>query len=1680
MSSYRSVARKALKGALWTVFILFLVLVLLIGAILLPPVQQFITNKAVNFLEQKLDTKVSLGKLYIGFPKAVVIEKLYVEDQSRDTLVYLNKLKVNIDLLGLLDNKLNISHASIDGLTGHISRSHPDSLFNFDFIPKAFASSNKTEATQAADTTQSQGMKISVGDVYLSRIHGSFRDQVTGVSIWGDLGELALSVKTFNLDDLDFEVDKLKLKKTHVAMEIVDPPLPPVEDTDTSSTALTIKLNEGNLEAVRFEFKQPDENRTMDVDVGSFHLSESSFNLLNEYVSAKNIVLAESSFLLIQESTPDSLDSTTTEYTAQSFDPLTIIPWHFDVESLTIENQTVVLEDLAAPKTPGEFNAANLRLNSIQLQAKNIHYNTQLAQLELLAASGTEQNSGLMLNELRGILSVDSKQILVEELFLATPESRLSLNAETRFDNFQDLMGDIPRATFDIRIEDTELTVSEVFPFSPELRKSLAQNGIPALVVWIDAKLDGTTDEINLQHLKATLNGDTRVEMNGTIRGATNPKTAQGHIALQELSTTRAAIAKLVPPKSIPETIRVPESLSLVGEIEGSLNDFTTELLLQSSSGDLDLMASMVGLNDERPKYSGRVASKNIDLGKILIEPDSLGKLVFHFDVEGEGFDPETMIAELNGEISSVEFRQHKYRGLQLLADAKNGVIDLHGEITDSLVQFSLNACADFVAATPYYRADINLKGIDLYGMGLSDKDLRIAGELNTQASIDSTLNIDGELTTSNVLIIRDGNRYPMDSIHVRLHSTPDSTGLSVRSGAINGHFESNIALSEIPKTVQQHVNHYYHVTDSVESSSESDRYFSFDFRLEPTPALTNILVPQLSNFSPGSLSGHFKEQTDIFDLEVVMPSITYGNIQIDSLDLRVESAADSLRYALAIKQTDIQDFRIDKTTLSGALADQKLTTIIQVRDSLNRPSLRISGDFEQQEGSYQFHLNTNGLMLGGEDWQVPEDNYFAFGAEGVKAYNMMLRNGAQQIELTSESETFNAPLDLNFDGFLLSDLARVVQQDTLALRGSLNGSVNWTFPDTIAHFTTDLTISDLAAMGTDIGDLRLRADYTPARLKVKTDLTGNGNDMQANGVYLFAPSDSLNFTADIHKLNTAIAQPFVSAYLDSLNGSLNGKIDVFGKPSAPQFTGHMNFKDIRFKVPSLGTHYLLKNETVQVENSGITLERFVIRDTDENEAIIAGKVSTPGSGYDNLKFNIDLSTKHFMLINSPEEKDAILFGKVMLTSNFKVRGNMERPIIEGSATIDDESDLSMVVPQGEAQIQKSGGIDRFIDRHSKGSNIMTRSAAADSTRTTLRGIDLHADLSIARSTKLKLFLDEQRDNYVLARGDASLIFGIDPSGKITLTGRYEIAEGEYQLVYRTVVRRTFDIRPGSHITWVGDPLQAKLDITAQYNVDADALGLIQDQIATTNQAELNKYRQELPFWLLLNLRGDLSEPVIDFDIELPPESRGAFNGQVQAKLKQLNQESSESELNKQVFSLLILGRFVPSDPTSTGGGMSSTARNSVSRLLNTQLSKFSDKYVKGVDLNVSLDSYEDYSTGQAEGRTELNLGLGKSFINDRLNVSVGGSIDLEGEYRKHQKASDLIGDISAEYKLTEDGNWRLRGFRKNSYEGIIDGELVKTGAALIFTRSYNELHELFRSPKKEEEPEEQKEKTDE
>ncbi|MCW3124545.1 MAG: hypothetical protein JWO03_203, partial [Bacteroidetes bacterium] len=480
----------------------------------------------------------------------------------------------------------------------------------------------------------------------------------------------------------------------------------------------------------------------------------------------------------------------------------------------------------------------------------------------------------------------------------------------------------------------------------------------------------------------------------------------------------------------------------------------------------------------------------------------------------------------------------------------------------------------------------------------------------------------------------------------------------------------------------------------------------------------------------------------------------------------------------------------------------------------------------------------------------------------------------------------------------------------------------------------------------------------------------------------------------------------------------------------------------------------------------------FDILDSLGQKATINGSVHT--TDFRKMKFDLSIRTDNFTVLNTTIQDNPLFFGHVLLSSKISVRGDESLPVVNADVKLLNSTRVAVVIPSSKISTDKGDGIVVLVD-HSDTTGILGKHKDRDTVRTELqfKGINLIANVDIAKQAYFKVIVDKVSGDSLVVNGEGRLSFSLDAAGNQNLTGTYALAGGSYDFSFEKVIHKKFLIREGSTITWNGRPQDAQVDVSAIYEVRTSSADLLASELAGVSESERAAYRKLLRFKVYLNMKGELLKPDISFKLDMADNDKPAFSGIVYSKVQSVNE--NPEELNKQVFALLILNKFIP---TNTVPGedystqVTNVARNSVNQVLSDQLNNLSGKYIKGVDLNFGLQSNDEYTQTGVQQNTQVSIGLKKSFFKDRLDVSVGTSINVpnSNSSASQYNANNITGDIMLDYKLTPDGRYHFKAFRVNQYEGIIDGLLSKTGIGVSYNRDFNKLLELFRKPPKPEE----------
>jgi hypothetical protein len=274
------------------------------------------------------------------------------------------------------------------------------------------------------------------------------------------------------------------------------------------------------------------------------------------------------------------------------------------------------------------------------------------------------------------------------------------------------------------------------------------------------------------------------------------------------------------------------------------------------------------------------------------------------------------------------------------------------------------------------------------------------------------------------------------------------------------------------------------------------------------------------------------------------------------------------------------------------------------------------------------------------------------------------------------------------------------------------------------------------------------------------------------------------------------------------------------------------------------------------------------------------------------------------------------------------------------------------------------------------------------------------------------------------------------------------------------IINKEFKIQPGSKITWYGDPYQAILDLNATYEQLASLYPLLTQSTDETTAQNTAVLRRRYPAKVFLNLKGDLLSPDMNFDIDVvnyPENEMTPYDGtlrEVVSGLK-LRLQADQTELERQVFSLIILRRFFSPDNSFTGG---SPIGNSVSELLSNQLSY----WVTQVDENLEIDV--DLGSLDADAFNTFQLRLAYTFMDGRLRISRDGGFT---NVRNEADIGSIAGEWTLEYLITPDGKFRAKMYNRNNYMAMNSASLehatnTSAGFSIMHVASFDKLKELF------------------
>ena len=1223
------------------------------------------------------------------------------------------------------------------------------------------------------------------------------------------------------------------------------------------------------------------------------------------------------------------------------------------------------------------------------------------------------------------------------------------------------------KSKVNLNLYNFQLNLKDVFAFQPELKKNPYLNTLSKKFITGNIKASGFLSDIKMSRMNAFWGNTTQLSASGNIQNITRPDRLQFNIPNFNLESKRDDIVQFIDqPK---QNITLPENVQLTGNINGSLSSISTNTKLTTEQGIVTIDGEFT--NTEDIVFDTKITIEDYKLNELLNNP-KLGALSATIQTKGKGKTINEMDATLDASITNFQLNAYNINDLKMEGKIKDGKGKITSNYKDNNLNADLLATVVLDSVAPEINTELDIIGADLNALGLTNRNIKTGLKLYADFKGNFT-NYDVAAIVDNGVVVYDNKTYLLGDINSLAHVRKDTTSVSVTNKLVDITLESNSDPLTFSKALQRHISSYFYRDTEVPDTLTNPVNLKLRGHIAQAPVLNDVFLVNVKDLDTVNIAIDFNEIERKLTANIKAPHINYSDLEVDSLTLSMDTDKEKFIFDFGFKEIKAGPINMHRSIIKGEQLNNELTLDFLAyhdEDQLMNIKAQITGHRER----LRFHITPENLILNKALWTIPQDNEIIITETKLEFNDFIINKDNQSVEITDKLPSINKNhIALNYKNFELSEVFDYLNPDDQLASGTLSGSFIVEDPFTETGLVANLDISQLQMMDVDMGTLSIDAKSLGGNsYDFNAALQGGDIDLEVTGDYLANVEGArLDLNLDINEFKMDALTGFSQGEISETDGSFTGNFTVNGTTKEPRYEGSLNFSNADFKIAMFNSAFTLADETLNMNNEGINMTDFTVLDENQNTFVMSGTIGT--ETFLNPTFDLDIQANSFQLLNATEEDNDFVYGKATVDADAKITGDLQIPKIDVTASVDSNTDVTYVMPSATVNIEERDGVVIFVNRENPDA-ILTRT---EEKTTTIKGFDITASLKVGKDAAVTIVIDKETgDNFKVA-GDGDFNFVMAPNGRMNLVGVYDVSGGHYEMNLYNLVNRRFEIAPGSRVSWYGDPFDARLDVKAIYTVETSASRLMAPAFSSIDASEKGKYRQVLPFYVYLNIDGELMAPKISFNLDMPEDEQGAIGGQVFGRVQQINQQ--EDELNRQVFSLLVLNRFYP-DPGSDGseGGVASIARDNLNDALSDQLNIFSDKIFgkSGIEFDFGLDSYTDYQGDTPQDRTQLDIAARKKLFDDRLIVSVGSEVDVQGSSTTNEE-TPLIGNVSLEYFLSENGRYRIKGFRRNEFENVIDGQTIITGIALIFTQEFNKFDELWDALFKSQTPEEKEEK---
>lgn len=1313
-----------------------------------------------------------------------------------------------------------------------------------------------------------------------------------------------------------------------------------------------------------------------------------------------------------------------------------------------------------------------------------------------------KERSGFQLLNLKAQARVSINDITLEKLTLKTANSEVGNYLSFRFNAYHDFKDFLNAVRIRADFTGTELALKDLGYFVKNLDK-VEHNRFT-----LNGQIDGRVNNLKGRGIEIRGGSSTLFKGDFYTRGLPNIYETSLNLRVKRLATTVQDIKRFYPQAKLPQNLSNLGLIYYTGLLDGFVTDFVSKGRVVTSLGSAVTDVNFkYDKKQNKAAYKGNLALNEFDLGKFFNDEIHLGKVSLTGKVDGGGLTLESLHANLEGVVSKIQLQQYDYHDIQvngyIVRKSFNGLLQIHDENLD----LDFNGRADMSKDIPEFKFDANVRKAVLKNLNLMKPDIRVSGKMKIDIKGKKIDDIVGSVSLKDVTISRDTvqARVKYLSLNAKLLSN-EQKEIKLNSDFMEAEMNGNFTLKELPVALLSFAKRTF-TNNYKDTTSTTPQNFSADVRIYEPGTITQIISPAFYHIRNSRIQGGFNSVDHSVHLKVVVPEFEFAAYHVHNVDVdsRFENGTIDF-HAVADKVYHNDSLMLDTLQLlTHTLADKDIRFDLLLADKKNYNRANMTAFLTPLSGKAAIRFDTSDIKLGNYNWHFLPNNYVLVEGKKITTNNLVFKTVDQTIYISSylKNDT-STSVKLTLDNTDIGDFAGIFTQKTKDIQGAMNGKL--VLEDIFYKPTVyaDVVVNEFTLGNELIGDVNIETSLDEANKKIQlyASVKSINNLLEAKG-YISIDAEHPDLKIDINAPRLGINflnYKFFEKYVKDCRGYAQVNATMYGTIKKPLLSGNVLLVNDTVTVSFLNTTYHIQQLNAKLDEHGFNFGSFSLFDINDNIIHASGRINH--ESFRKFALDLEVTTPNAQFINTTAKQSPNFYGVAYGAGNITFKGDINSPVIKAYAMT--KPGTYCRFPITTTYETNKYSFYKFTDGKREKVSVQTPLPHLK-----LNGVNFILELDATPDARMDIILDPAAGDVLASYGRGNLKIEIPKNGSTTIYGNYEIERGNYLFTLQSIVNKRFEINKGGTINFTGEVYKAALNVDATYQIRSSVSDLIDDLInnqPSSNQAPASQNqltqlaRNRVPVKLMLNLSGILEKPNIGFGIQaidLDP----AIKSYVDQKLNLL--KTNESELNKQVFGLLVMNRFLPSGSTGDilgkGNYAGATAANTVSEFLSSQLNNYLSNLLsysgsdalKNLDINFGYRQYDQQNgvtdvngnTGTSfDTRRELQLALQQRLLNNRLTINAGGNLDFGNstQYNPNGVTSSSrsvipTGDFQIQYALTPDGTWSAKAFNRTNYDYTNSRNTNRTGIGIAYRQEFDKPSELKAKFKKKPKQEKQK-----